>query len=110
MQDDILLTPAERHWQCPTCELQHVTNGPLSSQPMHHCPFLRGIAVPFVEVLEGVRAQRARHVVVDWGDYVGDQIVRRDADGRPVSAVRTERADGSNDVVVFPGTATVSAE
>lgn len=111
MADELLLTPVQRRWQCPTCDKQHVTSGPASEQPMHHCPALRGIAVPYVEVFETELNKSAqRHVVVEWGDYVGDQLVRRDGEGRPVSAVRTERADGSNDVVVFPATATASSQ
>lgn len=47
---------------------------------------------------------RCRVRAVEWGDYVGTASVRRDGIGRPVSAVLTERADGSNDALVFPST------
>lgn len=52
-------------------------------------------------VLDGVRC-RVR--AVEWEDYAGPEGVRRDGAGRPMSAVVTERPDGSNDVMVFPST------
>jgi hypothetical protein len=48
-------------------------------------------------VLEGVRC---KVVAEERQDYVGREVVRRDAEGRPVMAVRTVRDDGE-DLVVF---------
>jgi hypothetical protein len=46
----------------------------------------------------------------DWEDYVRyDWAVRKDEDGKPVSAISVTREDG-NDVVVFPGAAVVKME
>lgn len=49
---------------------------------------------------------KVRLVRVDREDYVGSEIVRTDATGRPAMAVITERADGSNDCHAFAATAT----
>ena len=38
-------------------------------------------------------------------DYVGQEIVQYDANGRPIGAVVTDRPDGSNDVAVLAPTA-----
>lgn len=102
----IVLDPTKR-WECPSCGVQHVTHEARPHVPMHPCRSLRGILAPFVEV-HGIELDRSRqrHVVVDREDYVAGELVRTDADGRPVMAVVTERADGSNDCHVFAPTAT----
>ena len=47
-----------------------------------------------------------RHMPVERADYIGrERGVRHDNRGRAVMAVRTERADGSNDTAVFAPTA-----
>lgn len=53
-------------------------------------------------VLEGTDC-RVR--AVEREDYIGGALVQYDGEGRPVSAVVTERPDGSNDVQVFAPTA-----
>ena len=68
---------------------------------MHSCPALKGLMAPFVDDL-----QKARHVVKDRDDYVGNELVQTDNEGRPVMALVTERADGSNDCHVYAPTAT----
>jgi hypothetical protein len=50
-------------------------------------------------VLEGVRC-RVRAVLRD--DYIGNEDVRYDGDGRPVMAVVTTRDDGEDRVVYAP--------
>lgn len=96
-----------RRWQCTACDLQHVTHEPRAHVPMHPCRKLAGILAPFTEVT-GIELDRTaqRLVVVERDDYERNEILRRDANGRPVMAVRTERADGSNDTHVFAPTAT----
>lgn len=92
-----MILEGEQHWGCPNCPATAVTVG----QPnrLHNCPGLRGLIAPLI--LDGVRC-RVR--AVEREDYVGREDVRRDGDGRPMAAVLTERADGSNDVMVFPST------
>jgi hypothetical protein len=66
----------------------------------HSCRALAGITAPMVPA--GVRCRVIAH---EREDYIGDELVHLDADGRPVMNVVTERDDGSNDVIVFAPTA-----
>lgn len=43
-------------------------------------------------------------------DYLGKEIQRTGDDGRPYSAVTTERPDGSNDAAVFAPLAQAAAD
>lgn len=100
------LLNAEKRWECPSCGGQHVTHEPRPHVPMHPCKGLGGLLAPFVEVHGDLVKGSVQHRVVEREDYVGDEQGVPMIDGRPIMAVRTERADGSNDVHVFPGTAT----
>ena len=101
-----LLTPLEKHWECPSCGLQHVTNEPKPHTPMHNCVKLNGLVAPFVEVFgDQLEKHSVQHKVVVRGDYLGDELARFDGAGKPITAVLTERADGSNDCYAFAATA-----
>lgn len=97
----------EKRWECPSCGGQHVTTEPRPHVPMHPCKGLHGLLAPFVEVTGGELGKGSvQHRVVEREDYIGDEHgITFDGTGRAVMAVRTERADGSNDAHVFPGTA-----
>lgn len=96
-----LLDPSKR-WECPSCGLQHETRDARPHTPMHPCPGLRGLLAPFVEVVGELKKNSVRHVAVEREDYVSDEPrVTVDDAGRPMMAVRTEHADGSNDCHVF---------
>jgi hypothetical protein len=107
-----ILDAPERHWQCPTCEQTHVTREARVHTPMHNCRRLNGIVAPFVEVTHGQELVRnsVRHRVLEWQDYVGNEIAQFDATGRAVSALLTERADGSNDCMAFAATAQATTD
>lgn len=53
--------------------------------------------------------ERVNVTVVEREDYIGDEQVTRDGNGRPIMAVNVERADG-NDVSVFAPMAKVELE
>lgn len=53
--------------------------------------------------------ERVHVTVREREDYVGDEVVQRDGNGRPIMAVNVERADG-NDVAVFAPMAKVDME
>ncbi len=93
---------AEQRWVCPNCPVSARTVG----QPnrFHSCAGLGGLSAPMV--LEGVDCTV---VAVEREDYISGEDVRW-ANGRPVSAVRVERADGSNDCVVYAPTAKAIGE
>jgi hypothetical protein len=96
----VLLQPPEQRWECPNCPVTDVTVG----QPnrFHPCPGMGGMLAPLVPAGSG-----ARVFAVEREDYVGRERAhaQRDADGRYVMAVVTERPDGSNDVMVNAPTA-----
>lgn len=89
-----------RHWRCPKCSREHVTRRADVHTPMHPCPSLNGLDVPFLE--DGVKGTI---VAVEREDYVGKEVgVRKDNDGRVFMAAHTIREDGF-DCFVFPGQA-----
>lgn len=97
---------AEKHWECPSCGAQYVTQEPKPHIPMHPCPKLALILAPYVEVTGAeLDKHKQRHVVVEREDYIGNELVRVNAAGRPIRSIITERADGSNDNHVFAPTA-----
>lgn len=94
-----------RRWECPSCGQRHETTETKPHVPMHECSAQRGMTVPFVSVDNyGDLGRQVRHVVVEREDQIsGEKGLHFDGEGRPIMAVRTERADGSNDIHVFPG-------
>lgn len=101
------LQPPKQRWECPSCGEQRATRDARPHTPMHHCPTLAGLAVPFVAAgRNGLARGAARHVVEERQDYEAGEHGLARIDGRPVMAVRTERADGSNDATVYAPCAT----
>lgn len=113
---DVVHTPileAERFWECPSCGHRKMTTRAGIITPMHRCPKQMGLEVPLVQVLDGgsLKAGAVRHVVVERMDMIGpNEVVLLDGRGRPIQAVITERADGSNDVHVFAPLATLRTD
>ena len=91
-----------RRWYCPNCGKEDVTTEPRPHTRMHICPKMAFLTAPLLPA--GTKAKVTRH---EREDYVGDEKVRLDADGRPVMSITTEREEGQ-DVVVFAPTATAS--
>lgn len=101
-----ILNP-EQHWQCPSCGHQHVTQTRQVITPLHACPKWNGLAVALVQAAQ---AGAVRHRVIVREDYIGtEQGIVYGPNGQPVSAVHTERPDGSHDTHVFAPVATVTA-
>lgn len=94
----MILEPPPTHWECPSCGATDTTTRGDAHTQMHPCPALAGLNVPLATVGTG-----ARHVIVEREDYIGTEQAGR------IMAVRTERADGSNDTTVYAPTATLSA-
>lgn len=100
-----VLLSGETHWVCPNCDTQDVCAIRPDQRRMHTCPGLKGLTAPLVPAGTKCKVESAA-----WEDYVRhDFAVRKDDEGKPVSAVNITRDDG-NDVVVFPGTAVVKME
>jgi hypothetical protein len=85
----------ERHWLCPNCDSAAVTRD--AKTPMHPCRGLAGLMVSLVP--EGVRCKVE---AVERGDYIGDEVVQADGNGRPVMAVVITRDDGQDCAVYAP--------
>lgn len=90
----VTLIAAETRWMCPNCPLEETTVEPRPHTRYHVCPGLRGLTAPMVPA-----GSKVKVTAVEREDYIGDE------NAGPVMAVRTEREDGSNDVVVFAPTA-----
>jgi hypothetical protein len=93
-----LLQPEQR-WECPNCEARDVTHEARPHTRMHTCRGLKGLTAPMVPA-----GTRCKVEAKEREDYVGDEIVTYDGEGRPTMAVEVTRDDG-NDLAVFPGTA-----
>lgn len=109
MNEPVLLDP-EKHWECASCGVQHVTIDYRVTTPLHPCSKLNGMEVPFTEVPPGqekLRRFSARHVLKEREDYIGQEQVQMH-NGRPIMALSTERPDGSNDLRVYAPTSFAS--
>lgn len=85
------------NWSCPNCTTTDVTAEARPHTRYHRCRGMRGLVVPLVP--DGVRAKLE---VVERGDYVRDEDVQVDGEGRPVMAVVTTRDDGQDCTVYAP--------
>lgn len=99
----IILERVPQQWVCPNCPATAATFG----QPnrFHNCKGLAGIYAPMIPA-----GSDARVTAQEREDYVGQEDVRVNADGRPIMAVVVTRGDGSNDVVAFAATAHIRGE
>ena len=86
---EVLLNAPVRFWKCPSCLMSDRTQRADVHTQFHNCPALNGMNIPLVEV----------HDVDD--DPHARQLVVQHEDGPEIASIRTERADGSNDVTVF---------
>lgn len=92
-----LLAAPESRWECPNCDLTHVTRGRSFGQPFHNCRGLRGLSAPFVTA-----GTKAKVETVERGDYIGKEQVQQDGEGRPVMAIQTTRDEGQDCAVLAP--------
>lgn len=85
----------ERSWECPNCESAARTGD--GKTPMHPCRGLAGLMTPLVP-----KGTDCKVEAVDRGDYVGQELVQTDGNGRPVMSVVTTRNDGQDCTVYAP--------
>ena len=93
----VLLKPPESRWQCPNCDLEHVTRTREPHTPYHTCGGLRGLSAPFIPA-----GTKAKVAATERGDYVGTELVQTDRNGRPVMNIITERDEGLDCAVLAP--------
>ncbi len=95
---------AERHWVCPSCTETQVTYEANTVGLLHNCRGRKLLTVPLVQ--EGTRVDIVVHPLED---YIGDKLIRLDAEHRPVTHVTTVRDDGQ-DATVYPAPAVIHAK
>lgn len=91
-----LLNP-EQHWVCPNCNFKSVTHEAEIHTRYHDCRGMKGLSVPMIQA--GVKAKVKS---VEREDYIGQEEVQYDGDGRPVMKVIVEREDGYDTTVYAP--------
>ena len=96
-----ILSPI-RDWYCPNCGLTDRTNMPHPHTRYHTCPKLGYLSAPMLSAQVKAKVQ-----MNEREDYLGKEIVTRDANNRPVMSIVTTRDDGT-DCMVFAPLATAS--
>ena len=86
-------------WVCDRCNFRDVTREAHPHTRFHPCSAMGGLTMPMLR--EG---DRAKVTVNAREDYVGDEDVQYDGDGRPVMNVTVTR-DNGQDVAVYAPTA-----
>jgi hypothetical protein len=102
MSDVPILQPEQR-WECPSCSFTDVTHIPGYVSHLHACTGQRLLMIPMVPA-----GTKSVHVIAPFEDYIGSKLIRRDAEGRPVTHINTIRDDGM-DATVYPAPAAVAA-
>lgn len=101
----LLLLDAWQDWSCPNCWAHDRTRPiPPNASRFHPCPGLHGLTAPLIRA-----GTDCKVYAVERGDYLGQAEQRCGDDGKPYTSVVTQRADGSNDLAVFPEPAVLFA-
>ena len=96
-----MLLDAWQDWECPNCRLTDRTRPlPPDAGRFHPCPGLHGLTAPLVRAGAGCRV-----TAVERADYLRGEKQATGDDGKPYMSVRTDYADGHNDLVVNPAVA-----
>jgi hypothetical protein len=88
---------AVTRWYCPNCKLEDITTEARPHSRFHTCAKQAGLSAPFVH--QGTKAKVERH---EREDYVGDEHVQTDGNGRPVMSITTTRDEGQDTMVFAP--------
>jgi hypothetical protein len=103
MRNAPLLIEAWEDYSCPNCYVrERIRPLPPNAVRMHVCAGLKGLTAPLV-----LAGSDCKVIAVEREDFLNGEIQAAGDDGRPYMAIRTEYADGHNDVVVNPGVASV---
>lgn len=97
-----VLDPPVQLWGCE-CGAMHRTRITTPHTPMHSCPLVGGVTIPYAPAGREHRGLRVQH----WDDYQRSHLTTDDRDGRPVTAVHLD--DGNvQHTVVYPSCATTT--
>ena len=100
----VLLTAPERRWVCSHCQFTDITHEAKPHSRMHSCKGMKLMTIPMMP--DGTKAKVE---LVERDDWVGDELVQLDAEGRPWKSVVTTRDEGQ-DCAVFAATATAGVK
>lgn len=89
-------------WECTGCGRRERTEVDPAYAPMHACKAMGSMSVPFTR--EGAKVLLS---AVEREDYIGNEVVPYDDNGRPIMAIVTEYADGRKDSTVYAPTASI---
>jgi hypothetical protein len=93
----VLLAVPEQRWTCPNCTQTDVTREARPHTRFHVCAGLRGLTAPFLPAGTAAKVEARERA-----DYVGQDTVQTDAEGRPVMSVVTTRDEGEDVAVLAP--------
>lgn len=93
----VMLPERVFRWECPNCTLTAVSKSGRAHSQMHPCRGLQGLIAPMVPA-----GLKCKVVAVERGDYVRNEQVQADGEGRPIMAVKTVRDDGEDCAVLAP--------
>jgi len=97
MYKGYLFRKPERRWECPNCNLKEVTRETDPHTRFHACRGLKGLTAPMVPAGTSCKVEAKERE-----DYVGDEQVQYDGDGRPIMSVVTTRDNGQDCAVLAP--------
>jgi hypothetical protein len=92
-----LLQPPVTDWSCPGCGHTDRTREPRTHTRMHACSKAGGMTVPMV-----VAGTKAKLVLHERDDYVGNEDVQVADDGRVYMSARVVTDDGEHLAVYAP--------
>ena len=95
-----IVVQMDTYWQCNSCGRQHIEPAQAEvTTPMHACGSLAGAWVPFVPANSNGRLR-----LVEREDYVGNDTVSTDANGRVIMSAYVQRDDGEDCFILAPTT------
>jgi hypothetical protein len=101
---EVPILRSEQRWECPNCNAKDVTFETKPHTRFHDCRGLKGLSAPMIPA-----GQKCKVEAREREDYIGNEQVTLDGEGRPIMSVVTTRDDG-NDVAVFAPCATTNTK
>lgn len=96
-----VLFEAFQDWFCPNCDVTDRTRPlPPNASRFHTCAGLHMLSAPLIRAGADCKVEAEERA-----DYLNGEVQATGEDGKPYMAVRTTRADGSEDLAVNAGLA-----
>lgn len=97
MDKGFILEPPVTRWICKFCNFRDVTKEARAHTRMHDCPGMGGLSTPMVDEALNVKVE-----VNEREDFVANEVVQLDGEGRPIMSIKTIRDDGEDCVIYAP--------